>query len=129
MANDYDAVSRILPSVLAASCDELLAAGWGSVPREDIPADWRTRKPYLTPQQIKQRKAAAQRDYNRRNREKINAKARAKARAAGMKPRKMSELCKARRCCGCRRIVKGTLCHCGHPGCEQCAPYRLAKRL
>ncbi len=37
------------PEVLAASADELIAAGWGSWPRWQIPADWRTRKPVGEP--------------------------------------------------------------------------------
>ena len=35
----------VQPSVAAASCEELLAAGWGSHDRHQIPADWRTRRP------------------------------------------------------------------------------------
>jgi hypothetical protein len=35
----------IHPAVAAASCDELLLAGWGDFDRWDIPADWKTRRP------------------------------------------------------------------------------------
>lgn len=40
-------VSRLMvvPSVSAAACDELLAAGWGGYERHRIPADWRSRRP------------------------------------------------------------------------------------
>lgn len=34
---------KIHPDVLAASFEELIAAGWGWVTRQNIPADWRDR--------------------------------------------------------------------------------------
>ena len=34
-------LSRIHPDVLSATCEELDAAGWGNVPREKIPVNWR----------------------------------------------------------------------------------------
>lgn len=38
-------IRGIHPAVSTASCDELLAAGWGAYDRTRIPADWRTRRP------------------------------------------------------------------------------------
>lgn len=38
-------VKPILIDVLAATCEELMEAGWGSVERNLIPSDWRTRRP------------------------------------------------------------------------------------
>lgn len=35
----------VRPEVASATCEELLAAGWGSYNRHRIPADWRARKP------------------------------------------------------------------------------------
>ncbi len=35
----------IHPSVLLATCDELIQAGWGSWEANQIPPDWRTRRP------------------------------------------------------------------------------------
>jgi hypothetical protein len=49
---------------MKASCEELLAAGWGEVNRIDIPLDWRTRRPpvKLKPNQsVEERKAASER--------------------------------------------------------------------
>ncbi len=37
-------VGRGHPSVLAASTDELIEAGWGDYERHAIPADWKTRR-------------------------------------------------------------------------------------
>lgn len=35
----------ILPEVYGATCDELIAAGWGNFQRHLIPEDWRIRQP------------------------------------------------------------------------------------
>lgn len=32
-----------------ATCDELIAAGWGEHDRRDIPSDWQTRRPATIP--------------------------------------------------------------------------------
>ena len=49
--------------------DELIAAGWGEVPQDRIPADWRTRKApkySATPEHREHVKAGMRRVFERR---------------------------------------------------------------
>ena len=83
----------IHPDILAADADELIAAGWGDMPRRRIPLDWRTKRP-------DQRSAAERRETR-------NGRLRQCCKCVTRDREECCTKCNHRHCQKCRTITSG----------------------